>query len=337
MAAGSLDGDGRIDLAVGHAVASQACALHNRADGGWGTACATVGGSVRDLVMDDFNRDGRLDIAVARGGPGGIQLMYGAVTGPMSAVPGPAVDAGYVFSALAAGDIDRDGVPDLAAVAAASPQAWVFAGGRDGGFAPAFGSPLAVGNNPTAVALPDLDGDGRLDLVVASTAPGTVATFVHQAGVLARLDSFAVGAGPRSVAFGDWDGDGTTDVAVACQVSQEVELLFGRAGGRLATGSAIAGLERPTRVVAADVDRDGQVDLVVVHGTDTSGNWLSAPDRISLLRGVADRTGTFHPPRSYGVGTDPAGLAAADLDGDGRLDLAVANQGADSVSLLFAR
>ena len=97
----------------------------------------------------------------------------------------------------------------------------------------AFGgaNTFAVGTTPVASTLVDLNGDGRLDLVVANSASNSISVLLNTTPVgsstltFAAQQTFAVGKGPFSVAVGDFNGDGKPDLAIANQGSDTVSVL----------------------------------------------------------------------------------------------------------------
>ncbi|HYH80824.1 MAG TPA: VCBS repeat-containing protein [Longimicrobium sp.] len=163
---------------------------------------------------------------------------------------------------------------------------------------------------------------------VASAPAGDAAgTGAQPAGTA----SYPVGARPRALAVADLDGDGDLDVAVANSGDGTVSILLGAGGGRLSAGGApIQAGREPSDLNAADLDRDGDADLVVANH-ETSG--------VTVL--LNDGLGRFAPaPRSpYETGARPHlhGLATADFDGDGWVDVAVESADTREIRVLRGR
>jgi hypothetical protein len=139
---------------------------------------------------------------------------------------------------------------------------------------------------------------------------------------------FAVGVQPYGIVTRDFDGDGNADLAVGNSGGGSVSVLLGDGSGGFADapGSPITGLSGPIGLTAADLDGDGAVDLAVAN---------SSANTLSVLLG--DGAGGFAPqPGSpYVVGSLPRSVAAGDFDGDGAPDLALANAGDNTVSVLL--
>lgn len=144
-----------------------------------------------------------------------------------------------------------------------------------------------------------------LDPEVASTALSALPPTLYD-----------VGARPVSVAVADFNGDKRLDVAVANGDGATVSILIGDGAGRLAPATNYAAGTKPSDVDAADLDGDGHIDLVIANH-ETSG--------VTVLRNRGD--GTFAPmsgsPFQTGAVPHLHGVATADFDGDGRIDIAV--------------
>jgi hypothetical protein len=296
-----------------------------------------VGESPTSLATGDFNEDGRLDVAVTNAGSASVSVRLGDGTGAFPAeAPGSPVGVGPNPRSVEAGDLNGDGHLDLAIANANADSVSVRLGDGTGAFPtePA-GSPFAVGSSPFAVALGDLNGDSRLDLVAANLGAsnvsvrlgdGTGAFPTEPAG-----SPFGVGAGPWSVVLEDFNADGRLDLATSNvnPSANNVSVRLGDGTGAFPTqppGSPFGvGGSAPRRVAAGDVNGDGHLDLV-------TANLLS--DNVSVLLG--DGMGAF-PTRPAGspfaVGEGPNGVQLGDLNGDGRLDLVTSDSSSDSVSV----
>jgi hypothetical protein len=188
---------------------------------------------------------------------------------------------------------------------------------------------IRVGDVPTAAATGDLNGDGHQDLVVANQLSHDLTILLGDGtGNLADAGRVAGGENPGDVALADLNEDGSLDVVVPNHDTDHLTILLGDGSGgfRAAPNSplVVAVTPHPHAVHAVDINTDGHADLVV---DDRGGEGLL------LLRGLGD--GSFAGPgHRVAMGGDPyRGMAIADIDRDGRLDLATPNP--DHVGIAF--
>lgn len=189
-----------------------------------------------------------------------------------------------------------------------------------------------VGADPWDLVAADLTADDVVDLVVA-TPPGDQVWLLQQdparRGTFTAARSFSTPRAPYQAVAADLDGDGRNDVAVALNSATPggVALLF---QDPAVPGDFLNAVHVPvgaasTMVVAADVDGDERIDLLLPSSsTDPAraGVYLSLQD--------ANVPGTFRPAVRLQAGQRPRHVAVADLDADGRLDLVVTNDGIDA-------
>jgi hypothetical protein len=190
-------------------------------------------------------------------------------------------------------------------------------------FAPALGSPIAVGERPESLAVGDVNNDGKPDLVVCSK--GVVAILLGDGtGRFQPAPGGPLNYGATELALGDVNGDGRLDLVLAHHDSYAVAVLLGdgRGGFAPAFGSPFAakdGQHPHTHGLAlADVNRDGRLDVITANNDDND---------IAVLLG--DGRGGFRPtPGSpFPVGPSPYPFAVGDVNGDSAPDLVVPNSG----------
>jgi hypothetical protein len=125
--------------------------------------------------VGDFNRDGKPDLAVTNASSGTVTVLLGDGSGGFSAAPGSPFPMGNYPNFVAVGDLNGDGIPDLAVTCQdGCTDVTVLLGTGTGGFTPASGSPFTVGANSFSVAVGDFNGDGKPDLAVAVYSVGGV-------------------------------------------------------------------------------------------------------------------------------------------------------------------
>ena len=177
-----------------------------------------------------------------------------------------------------------------------------------------------MGTNPASVALADVNGDGKLDIVTANSASQTVSVLLNNgSGTFANQVTYTVGMAPLSVVIADLNGDEKPDLAVANSTGVDmfgtVSVLLGVGDGTFQNQVTYGVGQTPSWLTVGDVDGDGHLDLI----TANSGVSGDAPfGGVSVLRGKGDGTftvGTVETP------SRPYSVAVADFNKDGRLDL----------------
>jgi hypothetical protein len=189
--------------------------------------------------------------------------------------------------------------------------------GTDGGFEPALSFPS--GGSGTALTDADLDADGVLDLVIANASSLSL-LFGNGDGSFGAPRSVPAGRGSLSIVTGDFNADGHIDLASAnggFSGSDDVSVLLGRGDGTFEPARQYPLTGAPASLIAVDLDADGFLDLVTANGG------FRGSDDLSLLLGTGD--GTFRAAESLSAGDRPNSIVAVDLNLDGRLDLATAN------------
>ncbi|MBZ5700809.1 MAG: FG-GAP-like repeat-containing protein [Acidobacteriia bacterium] len=239
--------------------------------------------------------------------------------------------------ALVAADFNADGLRDLAVANHNDSSVTILLNRGSGNFSAASGSPIVLGANQTgasAIASGDFNGDSLPDLVVANQSSNNVTVLLGKGDgtfTPAAASPIAAGNGPSAIVTGDFNGDGKRDFAVSNFSDNTVSVFLGNGlgGFSAAPGSPFllpGGEQGPVALGTADFNGDGKADLAVVNRTSNN---------VSILLGNGD--GTFHAASGspIAVGATPVALAAGDLNGDTRPDLAIVNQADNSVTVLL--
>jgi hypothetical protein len=344
---GDFNLDGKLDLAI--TTSSGVSVLLGKGNGAFYPAVYyPVGGTPLSLAVSDFNNDGKPDLAVTVGGTANNISNISVLLGNGDGTFRPPVTSlvGFIFGSLAVGDFNLDGKPDLAIINnTSSPNSAgvvIALGNGDG----TFQYPLTTyfaGPNPSALAVADVNDDGKPDVVVVNYdtqqgyGPGSLAILLGNGnGTLASPVQYDVGNGATSVVVGDFNGDGELDLAVGQTAvygsASSVSILLGYGGGYFLPAVNYAlGTVHQISLAAGDFNGDGIPDLAITNNDFPGPEEI---DTVSILAGNGD--GTFLLSRvSFEVGQFPNSVAVGDFSRDGKLDLAVTNFGSNNVSILI--
>jgi hypothetical protein len=193
------------------------------------------------------------------------------------------------------------------------------------GFTASYGkNDYSTDITPQDVVTADFNGDGKLDLAVA-TANNTISILLgNGTGAFPTHVQYAVPGNPVSIITGDFNGDGKADLATVDQYQSQVSIILGNGDGTFQAHKEYATGTKPVALATGDFNGDGKLDLVVVD---------SNASEVSILLGNGD--GTFQTHKEYATGGGPSSVAVGDFNGDGKLDLAVVNNNDNTVSILF--
>lgn len=340
VAIGDVDGDSKSDLAVTNIVSNSVSVYRNTAVAGTISFAAkvdfTTGTNPYGDAISDIDGDGKPEILTVNAASNTVSVFRNTCTpGTISFAAKIDFSTGTLPYIVAVGDLDRDGKPDIAIPNngvgintvsvlrnTSSPGTISFAAKVDYG----------TGTYPRFATIGDIDGDGKPDLIVGNQTAATVSIFrntsVSGAISFAAKVDFASGANTFGIAvIGDVDGDGKPDMVVANGGATTVSVYRNTSvAGTLSFAAKVdfATGATPYSVSLGDLDGDGLPDVLV---SDLTGTALSAyrntstPGTVSLAAKV-----------DYTTGSLPAIAAVGDLDGDGKPDLAVANETSNSVS-----
>lgn len=307
---GDVNGDGIVDLVVADQNSDQISVLIGIGDGSFQPAVNyDAGVGPWSIAIADFNGDGHLDVAVANYNGGyNLSILLGKGDGSFQA---PAHYGADLYSTgIAAGDFNGDGVLDLATSvsAIANGHMSVFLGNGDG----TFRTPVqyTAGQLPQSIASADINGDGRLDIVVTNEvySGSGVSVFIGDGdGTFQPAVGYGVGQLPYAIAVTDLNGDGIQDLVTANNGDGTVSVLLGKGDGtfQTATNFAQAGSNGESLSLAlGDFNRDGRPDIVVANGNGgqgTLGVMLGTTVSITPLFAIisTQKVGTTSPPMTF--------------------------------------
>ena len=300
---GDMDGDGDIDIAMGHWQAPVEV-VENLASPlvpGWTGPAQGVAGAFADM-----DGDGDLDLAVAGNT---VTLWLNDGEGGFGSAADWTSSESADFTDVAWADLDGDGLPDLGASTTTGAPVHVWTNSAAGlGATASWSSPELDAS--TALAFADVDADGDLDLAVAND--GVNRLYLNAGGVL------SLGVGPAetetttALAWGDQDGDGLPELAVVNGAGEPARV-YANAAGSLTSAWTSSAIDLDHAVAWGDADGDGDLDLAIGS---------SGADRVyeNTAAGLVVSSAAWTSPAV----TDTTDLVFTDADGDGALDLLTA-------------
>ncbi len=242
---------------------------------------------------------------------------------------------GYTPYDVSSADFDGDGKLDLAVLTSYYLYIYKNTGSAS---VPIPSSPsltLSFGGSLRALTTADLDGDGLLDIALTNTSSNAISilrnTSTGNTLSFATKIDYVSGSSPYDIAAGDLDLDGKLDLAIANNYGYTVSILRNTGSlGIISFASKVdlqaGSYSSPSGICITDLDLDGKSDIAITNNSSSS---------ISVFRNISTSSQLSFASRSdFSVGSSPTGITVADFDQDGKNDLAIANNGASSVTVL---
>jgi hypothetical protein len=278
------------------------------------------------VAIGDLNGDRKPDLATANRDASTVSVLLNRGDGSFR--PKRNYATGRHPDSVAIGDLNGDGKPDLATANYGTNSASVLLNRGDGSFEPKVD--YKAGGHPLSVAIGDLNGDGEPDLATTSS----VLLNRGDGSFQPKLD-YAIRGSASSIAIGDLNDDRKPDLAAANLDANAVSVLLGRGDGTFRPERDYATGPVPESVAIGDLNGDGNPDLATANADPYTVS-------VSVLLNRGD--GSFKHKLDYAAGTptetcfgclaQPTSVAIGDLNGDSKPDLATANYGGWSVSVL---
>jgi trimeric autotransporter adhesin len=347
-----VNDDGKPDIIVANNLDNTVSVLLNTTTPGSTTASFAAqqtfatGNAPVAVTAADVNGDGQPDLIVANSADNTVSVLLNT-TAPGATTPSFAAQQTFATGdepfAVTAADVNGDGKPDLVVANIDDDTVSVLLNTTAPGAAtPSFAAQqtFATGVFPYSVTAADVNDDGKLDLIVSNEAGDAMSVLLNTTAPGAATPSFApqqtfaTGTSPQAVTAVDVNGDGKPDLITANFDAATASVLLnttavGAATASFAAQQTFATGSKPFSVTAADVNGDGKPDLIIANSNNNTLSVLlntSAP-------GAA--TPSFSAQRTFATSNEPFSVAAADVNGDGKPDLIVANESSDTVSVLL--
>ena len=245
VATGDFNGDGYADIAVLNSGNSNVTIMLGNGTAGFTIATGSpfnAGLKPMALVVKDFNKDGKLDLAIVNQQSNNVTVLLGNGTGSFAPAVGSPFTVGAVPNFLATADFNGDTIPDLAVTNSADNTVTILLGNGSGGFAPGAGSPFATGMTPEGVVTGDFNTDGKTDIAVADAGDGLVTVLFGDGKGGVSLTVKVQGCNPGSAIVASLYGmvAGTfnhayTDLVTVSSGANEINILRGFGNGARTT------------------------------------------------------------------------------------------------------
>jgi hypothetical protein len=342
-----INGDGHLDLVV-IGQDQTIAVLIGKADGTFKspTAYYVAGLVPAALAVADVNGDGKLDIVVANKSDDTVSVLLGngdgtfkaqtavqASNGKGTAAPTYKVGQGPISLAIA--DLNGDGKPDLIVANFTDNNVGVLLGNGDGTFKAQ--TTLDVGGGPSFVAVADMNNDGKPDLVVSSSTGNYFGVLLgngdgtFQTETTTKLGPISLNAVLQSLVVADFNHDGNFDViTTTSDLNGQTSLYFGGDGkGGFRTGRTLVTGHQTTYLATADVDGDGNLDLI-------AGSFSDGTLRVMFGNGVGGfSSGIDYPAIGISSALGVQAFVAGDFNSDGRPDIAAINPNGSLIQVLY--
>ncbi len=349
--------DGHLDLII----------VNNTQSAGWVTVLFGDGqggftpGNTVDLgaggsAIDFFNVGGNVNVAVANKNTNSVVILRADSNGSLSISQTISEEPnGREPVAIAAGDLNNDGHPDLVAVNHVSDNIGVFLGQADGSLQlHGFVDSGTMNSAPNGIALFDANGDGRLDVAVSNGLSSDVSVVLGDGtGNFSAPRAWVTDQEPLAVAAGDLDGDGIPDLVALNRdnTTPDAAVLLGQGDGSFKGVEDVIVEPTPKAVIAGDIDNDGLPDLIVSRSLSVCSNDTTQPcstnsdcggsntcqpaGRLLVRRSLPN--GGFAAPLALQFSGDAFAIGRGDFNADGRLDIVALNRSTSNVSMFLGQ
>ncbi|MGB8477949.1 MAG: FG-GAP-like repeat-containing protein [Acidobacteriaceae bacterium] len=323
VAVADFNNDGYPDIAATYLEDNSVRVLTGFGGGNFNVALEyPVGKQPYSVASGDLNNDGYSDLVTANTGDNTVSVLMNNGGGSGTFAAAQSYPVGHLPYQVAVGDLNGDGIPDLAVTNYGDNTVSVLYGQTGGGFT--GGQTLATCTNPYGVAIGDTRHTGQNDIAVTCFHTGQMEVFLNNnmmpympppaQSTFQSPEIYSTDSYPTSLVMGDFNRDGILDIVTGNSTANDVSFFGGNGDGSFKPAVNSFALNFPESIAAGDVNGDGILDLVTV-----------APNfnQVAILLGKGD--GTFGQRVEFASGQQPWAVALADFNLDGKLDIVTAN------------
>ena len=276
IAVGDVNNDGNPDLGLTHHDSFGVVILLGAGDGRFAPAPGSpfaahqgVEAHNHGLTLSDLNRDGNLDITTSNQNDNSVSVLLGNGRGGFAPASGSPFAVGRAPYPHVVGDVNGDGNLDIITPNVGSNNVTVLLGDGRGGFTPAANSPYAVATRPYYIAIGDVSGDAKPDLITTHDDINLMTTLLGDGRggfTAAPASPFDLGRRAYKLVTADVNRDARTDLVIGTEASDSVAVLLSneRGGYTPAAGSPYTAGRNP-RVAVGDVNGDGKPDIITAN------------------------------------------------------------------------
>lgn len=280
-------------------------------DGTFGSSVLFSGGDI-SISSGDFNGDGITDVVAADAGT--ISINLGNTNGTFKA-PNVMIGSGGSVNKVEVGDVDGDGKLDVVTIGTVGANN-IYFGRGNGNFNLPVAHSLTGSASFDSLVLADVNADGNLDMFSVDGTGSYKASIGLGRGAFTTATAYALGSNLIGLSAADFDRDGFVDLVASSSSSSAVFVLLSNGDGSFTLSHSMSALTSMDEVKTIDANTDGLDDLlsvgstgrIVVHLSNGNGTFQAAISSTGVLSGLT-----------------PISVTAGDLDGDGVLDLMLAN------------
>ncbi len=331
VAVGDFNRDGDLDIVVANSGTDSIGIFIGYGNGTFSiqmTYLTGVGSRPYSVAVGDFNNDALLDIVVTNYGINGIGVFLGYRNGSFGSQIITSLGSSHPLS-VAIGDFNNDNLLDITVANYGTFIVAVLLGSNNGSFRIDTIHSMGYDSIPYFITAADFNRDNKLDIVAVNYGTNELAILLADENGSFIIHKYSTGKGshPCSVAIGDFNKDNVLDIAVANSDTSNIGIFLGNENGTfrdLVTFSTGSG-SRPQFIVVSDFNNDTKLDIAVVD---------SEYNNVLAFEGNGGTSFTFRLKHSTGYNGDPCSIAVGDFNNDNKPDIAVTNNGTNSVLIL---